>query len=56
MARKPTVQGGIVGSGFAARLHYDGIRRVYSTDVELVGVYSPTPANARRFAEPAYIH
>ncbi len=55
MAKKPTVRGGIVGSGFAARLHYDGIRRVYGTDVELVGAYSPTPANARRFAEPRAI-
>ncbi len=55
MAEKPTVRGGIVGSGFAARLHYDGIRRVYGTDVELVGVYSPTAENAGRFAEPRAI-
>jgi predicted dehydrogenase len=47
---KPKVRGGIVGSGFAANLHHEGIRRVYGTDVELVGVYSPTAANAERFA------
>ncbi len=47
---KPKVRGGIVGSGFAANLHYEGIRRVYGTDVELVGIYSPTAANAERFA------
>jgi predicted dehydrogenase len=48
---KPKVRGGIVGSGFAANLHYEGIRRVYGTDVDLVGIYSPTAANAQRFAD-----
>jgi predicted dehydrogenase len=51
MPNKPKVRGGIIGSGFAAKLHYDGIRRVYGTDVDLVGVFSPTAANAARFAE-----
>ena len=50
MSSKPKLSAGIVGSGFAAKLHYDGIRRVYGTDVDLVGVYSPTAANAQRFA------
>lgn len=50
MASKPKVRGGIVGSGFAANLHYEAIRRVYDTDVDLVGVFSPTIANAERFA------
>jgi len=49
---KTKVRGGIVGSGFAANLHYEGIARVYGTDVELVGIFSPTLSNARRFAEP----
>jgi predicted dehydrogenase len=48
---KPKVRGGIVGSGFAANLHYEGIRRVYGTDVDFVGIYSPTAANAQRFAD-----
>ena len=52
MTKKAKARGGIVGSGFAANLHYEGIRRVYGTDVELVGLFSPTAANARRFAEP----
>jgi len=52
MTSKPTVHAGIVGSGFAANLHYEGIHRVYGTDVDLVGVFSPTAANAQRFAEP----
>ena len=41
-----------MGSGFAANLHYEGIGRVYGTDVELVGLFSPTVVNARRFADP----
>src|SRR6185503_11059842 len=52
MTDKPKVRGGIVGSGFAANLHAEGIERVYGADVDLVGIYSPTEANARRFAEP----
>jgi predicted dehydrogenase len=52
MTSKPKVRAGIVGSGFAANLHYEGIRRVYGTDVDLIGIFSPTAANARRFAEP----
>ena len=52
MTKKAKARGGIVGSGFAANLHYEGIGRVYGTDVELIGLFSPTAANARRFAEP----
>jgi len=52
MRTKPKVRGGIVGSGFAASLHYEGIRRVYGADIDLVGIFSPTASNARRFAEP----
>jgi predicted dehydrogenase len=52
MASKPRVRSGIVGSGFAANLHYEGIKRVYGADIELVGVFSPTQRNAQRFAEP----
>jgi hypothetical protein len=29
MANKPQMRGGILGSGFAAQLHYKGIERVY---------------------------
>ena len=43
MPSKQKVRGGIVGSGFAANLHYEGIERVHATDVDLVGIFSPTP-------------
>lgn len=50
MPAKRRVRGGIIGSGFSARFHYDGMVRTYGADVEIAGVYSPTPANAERFA------
>ena len=56
MSSKPRVRGGIVGSGFAANLHLEGIRRVYGTDVDLAGVFSPTRANAERFAARHGLH
>lgn len=37
---KKTIKAGIVGSGFAARFHFDALQHVFSTKVELVGVYS----------------
>jgi predicted dehydrogenase len=52
MTNKPKIRSGIVGSGFAANLHYEGIERVYGAEVDLVGVFSPTETHARRFAEP----
>ena len=52
MGNKPSAVGGIVGSGFAAKLHYDAIQRIYGTDVTLAGVYSPTKTNAETFATP----
>lgn len=48
--KKATVRAGIVGSGFAASLHIEAMTRVYGTNVEVVGVYSPTRANAEKFA------
>jgi predicted dehydrogenase len=51
MKTKATVRAGIIGSGFSASLHAEAMARVYGTDVEAAGVYSPTEANARRFAE-----
>jgi predicted dehydrogenase len=49
MGRK-SLRGGIVGSRFAARFHYEAMRRVTAVDVDVVGVWSPTAANASAFA------
>ncbi len=48
---KKTVRAGIVGSGFSASFHYEALRKVYGTDVEVVGVYSKDPARRAAFAQ-----
>lgn len=45
------IHAGIVGSGFSARFHVEALERVYSTNVELVGVYSPTSEHKQQFAD-----
>src|SRR5882724_4736405 len=41
---------GLVGSKFAARFHWDGIRRVYGVPVEVVGVTSKSAEARDAFA------
>lgn len=48
---KKTVRAGIVGAGFAARFHYEAIRRVYSTNVDIKGVYALDTAQAQEYAK-----
>ena len=43
MSSKPVLRAGLVGSGFAAAFHYEALKRVYSVDVQVTGVYSMTP-------------
>lgn len=45
------IRAGIIGSGFAARFHYEALKRVYGTKVEVVGAYSPNPARLNAFAK-----
>jgi len=48
---KRTVRAGIVGAGFAATFHYEAIRKVSSTNVEVKGVYALDTAQAKAYAE-----
>ena len=34
------IRAGIIGSGFAAKFHYEAIKRIYSTKVEVAGAFS----------------
>jgi len=34
------IKAGIIGSGFASRFHFEALKRVFSTKVEVIGVYS----------------
>ncbi|MGH9343383.1 MAG: Gfo/Idh/MocA family oxidoreductase [Terriglobia bacterium] len=44
------VRVGIVGTGFAARLHWEGYQRVYNIPVKVVSVTSKTPQSREDFA------
>jgi len=46
---KKIIRAGIVGSGFAAKFHYDALQRVFSTKVEIVGVYSIAKAELEEY-------
>lgn len=46
---KKVVRAGIIGSGFAAKFHYEALQRVFSAKVEIVGAYSPSPDNLQAF-------
>ena len=48
---KKKVKTGIVGSGFAASFHCEALLKVYGTEIEVTGVYSPTPAKRDAFAQ-----
>lgn len=47
---KKTLKAGFIGSGFAARFHYAALQHVFSTKVEVAGVYSVAREEAAQFA------
>lgn len=48
---KKLLRAGIIGSGFAAKFHYDALQRVFSTKVKVVGAYSTTAEKLQAFTE-----
>ena len=46
-----TIRVGLVGSRFAARFHWEGLRRVYGIPVDIVGVTSRSAATREAFAQ-----
>lgn len=46
---KPTLKAGIIGSGFAAKFHYDALQRVHTVQVEIAGACSRTYAHLQSF-------
>ena len=43
------LRAGIIGSGFAARFHYEALQRVFTANVEVAGVYSRSVDNMQAF-------
>jgi len=49
--KKKTIRAGIVGAGFAATFHFECIRRVASTDVQIEGVFAIDNEQAASYAK-----
>jgi len=43
------IRAGFVGSGFAAKFHYDALKRVFSARIEFSGAYSPSSERLEAF-------
>ena len=52
---KKILKAGIIGSGFAAKFHYDALQRVFSTGIEITGAYSPNAERLKAFTWPRKI-
>jgi len=48
---KKTIRTGIVGAGFAASFHFEAVRKIYGTDVEVVGAYAIDKPGAAAYAK-----
>lgn len=44
------IKAGFIGSGFAASFHLEAVKKVYSSPVDIIGVFSRNPENAQKFA------
>jgi predicted dehydrogenase len=53
---KITLKAGIIGSGFAARFHYDALQKLFSVKIEIAGAYSPTAEHLKTFTSANNIH
>jgi len=42
---------GIIGSGFAARFHYEALKRVYGVRIEIIGAFSRNSENLNSFCQ-----
>ncbi len=49
--QKKTIRTGIVGSGFSATFHFEALKKVYGTDVEVIGVHSVDVQGGRTYAQ-----
>ena len=49
--QKATVRTGIVGAGFSANFHAEALRKVYGTNIDLVGVHALNQDQAKAYAQ-----
>jgi len=48
---KKTIRTGIVGAGFSASFHFEALRKVYGSNVDVVGVHAKDVAGGKAYAE-----
>jgi predicted dehydrogenase len=48
---KKTVRTGIVGAGFSASFHFEALRKVYGTNVEVIGVHAKDQEPGKAYAQ-----
>jgi len=48
--KKQTVRTGIVGAGFSATFHFEALRKVYGTNVEVIGVHTIDVEGGKAYA------
>jgi len=49
--KKKSIRTGIVGAGFAATFHFECLKKVYGTNVEIEGVFATDTKQAREYAK-----
>jgi predicted dehydrogenase len=49
------IRAGIIGSGFAAKFHYEALKRVYSVNAEVTGAFSTNAQRLHAFTQPREI-
>jgi predicted dehydrogenase len=49
--KKKSIRTGIVGAGFAATFHFECLRKVYGTNVEIEGVFATDTEQAKAYAK-----
>lgn len=48
---KKTVRCGIIGAGFAARFHFECLKKVHGTDIEIAGVFAIDTEQSKSYAQ-----
>ncbi len=48
--KKKNIRTGIIGAGFAAKFHFECLKKVYSTDVAIEGVFATDTEQAKAYA------
>ena len=49
--KKKTIRTGIIGAGFAAKFHFECLKKVYGTNVEVAGVFAKGTDKAKAYAD-----